>query len=93
MADPADHPSRCETGEGRQLHRQDRRVAADGRQDPEADVQTLGDGERRRRQRDPGGVEAVLDHPQLIDATGIGPRRDLADQAWVELTGKAHTEP
>ena len=67
-------------------------VAGDGREDADADGEALGAGQRGRRQADAGGVEAVLDHPQLVDTAGIEPLGERGDQAGRELTREAHAD-
>ena len=54
--------------DGRELHRGDRDVPERHRQDPDADAQPLGRGERGDQRRDAALLEAVLEDPQLLDA-------------------------
>ncbi len=88
---PTTRPGR-EASQRRQLHRRRRGVARGCRQDADADGQALGVGEGGRRQRDAGGVEAVLDDPQLVGAAGLEAFGELDDNRRFELTRKADAE-
>ena len=92
VADAALDPTGGEAGKRRQLHRRRRRVAREGRQDADADGEAFGVGQGRRRQGDAGRVEAVLDHPQLVDAAGFEPFGELDDERRFQLARKADAE-
>ena len=63
-----------------------------GGQDADADAQPFGVRQGGRRQRDAGGVEAVLDDPQLVDAAGLEPFGEPDDDGRFELAREADAE-
>lgn len=61
-------------------------------QDAEAHVQALGTGQCGSGQRDAGGEEAVLDHPQLRHTTCLQPFGELDDGCRWEGAVEAHAK-
>jgi hypothetical protein len=72
MAEPCMKTTWRYLGQRRYLHRSHRCVASHNRHDSD----THGDGrchrERRSRQTDACGVEAVFDQPELVESSGLG---------------------
>ena len=62
-----EHPA-----EGANLHRDDRRVAHGGREQPDAHMDALRGRERGRSERQPARQETVLDHPELVVPERLG---------------------
>ena len=93
MTDAADDAAGSEARERGELHRGERRVPRTSGEDADPDGEPLGAGERGGGERDAGGEEAVLDHPQLIGAACLQSfgeldsdrRRELAREAAAEL--------
>ena len=92
VPDARQQPPRGERRQRGQLHRRDRRVAGHGGQDAEPDLHPLRHGQRGRAQAHPGGVEAVLDHPQRPGAAGLQPGRQLEDERRRERAVEAHPD-
>lgn len=72
MSDACVEATWRELGKCCDLHRRDGRVTGDGRHDADADPDRFGGCEGRRSQAYTGGVEAVLDNPELVVASLLG---------------------
>ena len=75
VPDPGEETAGRDVGERGDLHRGDRRVPGDRRQDADTDVELVGHRQRGGRKADTGRVEAVLDDPELIDTRRFEPPR------------------
>ncbi len=92
MADAGDQPTRSEFGQRREFHRGDRRVAGHRGEDADADGEPLRAGQHRGRKARRGRVEAVLDHPQLVESVGLQALRRFDDETGGEFACEAHPE-
>jgi SAM-dependent methyltransferase len=92
VADAREDTPRRQPAQCRDLHRRDRRVSGHRREDPDAHLEPFGDGERRCPQRDSRGVEAVLDHPQLVGAAVVETTRHLRHEPGGEGPIEAHPD-
>ncbi len=92
VSDAWQHPTRSEPAQRRDLHRRDRRVAGDRGQNSDAHPQPVGHGQRRRRQTHAGGVEAVLDDPELIRSAVLEAPSELGHQRRREGSVEADSD-
>jgi hypothetical protein len=93
VAERSREPAGMHPREPGELHRDDRRIADRGGQEPHADAEPLGHGERRRRQREPAGEEAVLGEPQLVEPMALGRAREGGQPLRRPLRSEHHPHP
>lgn len=90
VTDAGQQPAGGEPAQGGDLHGGDGRVASHGREDAQPHLEPFGDGEGSAGQADSGGVEAVLDEPDLVGATLVETAGHLGHESRRECSIEAH---